>query len=167
MRLGAFNRSVPISDHVHFLHTLTEWSDFLDAFAWIKANTRPTDIIAGYFDSMIFLYTDRQAFRPLVVTPASPYYGITIPAVTPDELFRYLKADRGRYVLCTPFDRFSGETSLRQMIEEIHRTHPDSVELAYVGKDQRFAIYRIFTPGCGSSHPNGADPVLQGTKESL
>ena len=31
------------------------------------------------------------------------------------------------------------------MIEEIGRTHPGSIKLAYKGKDERFVIYRIFT----------------------
>jgi 4-amino-4-deoxy-L-arabinose transferase-like glycosyltransferase len=145
--VGAFSRSVRYPTMATYWQSPAGWPSFLDAFTWIRTNTRPNDVIAGYFDSMIFLYTDRRAFRPLVIAPASPYYGITIPAVTPDQLFRSLQAYDGRYVLCTPFDHFGNEAPFKQMIEEIRRTHPGSIELAFVGKDRRFAIYRVLAPG--------------------
>ena len=79
----------------------------------------------------------------MVIAPASPYYGIAIPAFAPNELLRVLRAHRGRYVLCTPFDRFNSSMPLKQMIEEVRKTYPGSIKLAYVGKDPRFAIYRV------------------------
>ena len=119
------------------------WSCFTDAFAWIDSHTRPTDIIASYFDSMVFLYTGRQAFRPLVVAPASPYYGIASTPVTPDQLLHTLKAQKRCYVLCTPFDRFGDEASLTALVEEIRHKHPGSVSPVFVGEDPRFRIYRV------------------------
>ncbi len=92
---------------------------------------------------MVFLYTGRRAFRPLVVAPASPYYGVATQPVTVDELLRTLKANKGRYVLCTPFDRFNDESSLTAMVDEVRRRHPRAVSTAYVGMDPRFKVYRI------------------------
>lgn len=139
--VGSFNRATGYPAMSTSGPGPVQWSSFLDAFAWIEANTRPTDVVAAYFDSMVFLYTGRKAFRPLVVTP-SPYYGVTESTVTPDRFLRYLRADRGRYVFCTPFDRFGG-TSLHRVIEGIETGRPGSVRLVYAGKDRRFAIYRI------------------------
>ena len=149
--VGKFNRSLRYPTMATSWESPAGWASFADAFAWIKAKTRPTDIIAGYFDSMIYLYTDRQAFRPLVVPPASPYYGINVPVVTPSGLFRSLRADEGRYVFCTPFDRFATGKQFKQIIEDIRKADPGSIELAYLGKDRRFAVYRIKAPRHPSS----------------
>lgn len=140
--VGAFNRSMAYPTMSTSWPNPVHWSSFLDAFVWIRTNTCPTDVVAGYFDSMIFLYTDRKAFRPLVVTP-SLYYGLAERAVTPGEFLRHLRAEQGRYVFCTPFDRFGGVTSLHRVVEELRAARPGSVKLVHVGKDRRFAVYRV------------------------
>ena len=141
--VASFNHKTHYPTTVSYWQSPANWSSFTDVFSWIGSHTRPTDIVASYFDSMVFLYTGRQAFRPLVVAPASPYYGITCQPVTADDLLRTLKGNRGRYVLCTPFDRFNDESSLTAMMNEVRRTHPKAVSTAYVGKDQRFRVFRI------------------------
>ena len=141
--VASFNHKTHYPTTVSYWQSPADWSSFTDVFNWIGSRTRPTDIIASYFDSMVFLYTGRQAFRPLVVAPASPYYGITSQPVTPDDLLRTVKGNKGRYVLCTPFDRFNDEPSLTAMMDEVLRKHPKAVSTAYVGKDQRFKIYKI------------------------
>lgn len=156
--VGVFNKSMSYPTMATSWQSPARWRSFLDAFDWIKSNTRSTDVIAGYFDSMAFLYTDRKAFRPMVVTPASPYYGVKLPVVTPDELLRHLGVGNGSYVLCTPFDRFGGTASLLQMVEKIRAAHPGIVEHVYSGKDGRFAIYRVqgekpVRSGKGSQEP--------------
>ncbi len=141
--VASFNHKTHYPTTVAYWPSPANWSCFTDAFSWIDSNTKPTDIFASYFDSMVFLYTGRRAFRPLVVAPASPYYGITTLPVTPDQLLGTLKTGRGRYVLCTPFDRFNDETSLTAMVDEIRRKHPRAVSTVYVGKDTRFKIYKV------------------------
>jgi hypothetical protein len=141
--VASFNHKTHYPTTVSYWQSPANWSCFTDAFGWIESHTRPTDIIASYFDSMVFLYTGRRAFRPLVVAPASPYYGVATQPVTVDELLLTLKANKGRYVLCTPFDRFNDESSLTAMVDEVRRRHPRAVSTAYVGKDPRFKVYRI------------------------
>jgi hypothetical protein len=60
---------------------LVTWQSYEDVFRWIKDHTKPTDVIASSFDTMIFLYTGRQAFRFFLMKPMSILYGEKDPAL--------------------------------------------------------------------------------------
>jgi hypothetical protein len=141
--VASFNHKTQYPTTVSNWRDPVEWSSFTDVFSWIRTNTGSSDIVASYFDSMVFLYTGRRAFRPLVVAPASSRYGIVSPTVTADQLFETVRANSGRYVLCTPFDRFDDKTSMRGLVEEFGRTHPGSISTVFVGDDPRFKLYEI------------------------
>jgi hypothetical protein len=141
--VAAFNHRTQYPTTVSSWRNPVEWSSFSEAFGWIRTNTNGTDIVASYFDSMVFLYTGRRAFRPLVVAPASPYYGIESQPVTAEQLFQTLRGGNGRYVLCTPFDRFDDKTSVRGLVEEFGRSHPGAVSTVFIGEDSRFKVYEI------------------------
>jgi hypothetical protein len=45
----------------------------LQGYAWIRHNTTPAARVAAYEDASLFLYTGRQAVRPIIFSPAGYY----------------------------------------------------------------------------------------------
>src|SRR5262249_26884115 len=55
--------------HVCLDDAPVSWSSYEQVFSWLRANSSPGDTIACGLDSMVYLYTDRPAFRPFVHRP--------------------------------------------------------------------------------------------------
>ncbi len=60
---------------VNLTNSYPPWSAYLEVFDWIRRNTQPREIIGYGMDTMLYLYTGRQSFRPFVMQPLGLFYG--------------------------------------------------------------------------------------------
>lgn len=142
-RVAQFNRRMHYPSLIAASETPVAWSSFSNIFSWIKANTRPTDVIASPLDSMVFLYTGRVAFRPFAMRPTSLFYGDSTPPATVEQLLTGLKVYQAHYLVQTPMLHFNEEKPSFLLIEEIRRQYPGYLNLVYVGEDSRFMIFKV------------------------
>lgn len=120
------------------------WKSYQDIFQWIKDRTKPSDVIASGLDTMVFLYTGRQALRPFLGRPTSLFYGGQEPAVGSwEEILHFLKLYRARFLVQFPMPGFSEEKPFDAAIESLAANCPELLELVYNASDSRFRIYEI------------------------
>lgn len=142
-QVARFNGGTHYPSMIASSDTPVAWSSFLNMFAWIRANTGPADIIASPFDSMVFLYTERVAFRPFSMRPTSLFYGDPTPPATIDQLFSGLTTHKAQYLMRTPMLGFGEEKPFSQLVEEFRKKRPGCLRLVYVGDDPRFMIFKV------------------------
>lgn len=120
------------------------FADYHQLFAWLSEHSRDNDIIACGLDTMVFLYTGRQAFRPFIHRPATLYYGADgQKTVTVTELERTLKRQGANYLVRTPLPGFEEEASFLQTVDQLHHKDPIRVRKVFVAADERFCIFRL------------------------
>jgi hypothetical protein len=120
------------------------WQSYEDIFRWIKSYTKPSDVIASGLDSMIFLYTGRQAFRPFQGRPVSLFYGGKDPALGSwEEILHFLKRYKARFLVQVPMPGFSEEKPFAAVIEQLALRCPGLLKVVHVAPDNRFLIYEI------------------------
>ena len=122
---------------------MVRWSSYQEVFAWLKDHTRQDEVIAGGFDSMIYLYTGRQAFRPFVMRPEALFYGGQTASGGIPELANFFKIYRPSYLIQTPMPGFSEEKPFEALLREVQEQYPGWLTPIFQGKDVRFRIYRI------------------------
>ncbi len=119
------------------------WQSYQEIFAWIKQNTRPGEVIAYGLDSMLYLYTGRQAFRPFLIKPEVLFYGAKSNPGDLREFRNFLEVYRPGYLLKTPLPDFSEAKPFANLLREVHERHPGWLTPVFQGQDGRFRIYRI------------------------
>ncbi len=120
------------------------WSSYEAVFEWITARTRPEDVITSGLDTMIYLYTNRRAFRPFVGRPLSLFYGDNGPPLgSVDEIIGSINFYKARYLVHTPMPMFCEEAPMNEFIEQVQNTYPGWLKAVYVGDDKRFVIFEI------------------------
>jgi hypothetical protein len=120
------------------------WSSYEDIFKWVEKNSSSNDIIASGLDSMVYLYTGRQSFRPFFVNATSLFYNGKLPALgTSEEFQSILKTLKPKYFIYTPMPGFSEEKYLDTLLEEIQTKYPGTLFPVYIGEDIRFRVYKI------------------------
>jgi len=152
--LLAFNitlvhRAVATSRSMHYpyLERMEEslsWSSYEGVFKWIIMHTRPQDIIASGLDTMIYLYTNRCAFRPFVGRPASLFYGDNKPPLgSVEEMVKFIKIYKARYLVHTPMPIFREEKPMNEFVEQVQRKYPGWLKPVYLGEDKRFVVFEL------------------------
>lgn len=120
------------------------WAPYQRTFAWLRQNSGRDDVLSSGLDSMVALYTNRQAFRPVVYNPGRLFYGQgNEPLLTGKDLAVILQRGRPRYLLEIPMPGFAEEQPLAQAILELQRQHPDWLKVAYQDADPRFVVYEL------------------------
>lgn len=144
--------SLRINDQNHSKHypfwlyqeELPSWASYDQVFTWLKQNTRPDDVMASGLDSMIYLYTGRQAYRPFQGRPTSLFYGQQSPALgTWEEVWGLMERYQARYLVQVPMPGFAEDKPLAAMIKELQKRRPGRLQPVYVGADRRFMIFAI------------------------
>jgi hypothetical protein len=149
MNAGLVYQTITISQSMHYpyltrLEKPLSWSSYEGVFQWIKANTQPTDVLASGFDSMMYLYTQRRAFRPFVGRPASLFYGDAGPPLGPmEEMVAFLKANKARYFVHLPMPGFTEEAPLAAFVRHVQEHYQGWLKPAYIGQDDRFVIFEL------------------------
>ena len=122
------------------------WADFEDTFAWVRANSNESDVLASGSDAMLGVYTRRKAFYPIVCSPLSYIYGL--PSNQDDADFDHslsaLRLHRPRYLVLTA--GFHGEADFRAWVDRLVAAYPERVKRVHTGDDPRFVIYQLSYP---------------------
>jgi hypothetical protein len=120
------------------------WSSYEQMFEWIKQNTDADDVFASSMDPMLYLYTDRRAFRPFLARPSSLFYGDLAPALGPlSEIVSNVRLYKTRYLVLSPMPGYFEEIPYMQFISDAQKLYPGWLEIAYQGADKRFVIWRL------------------------
>ena len=130
---------------------LVRWADYEDVFQWLRTNTPSHAIVASGLDSMVFLYADRQGFRPFVQRPVAMFYGSSDPPLgSLEEFTATLKNTGVDFVLEMPMPEFSEEAPLSRLIHETRADSPGCLDVVYsVAADPRFVVYSVNAQSCG------------------
>ena len=119
------------------------WSSYQEIFSWVKKNTRPSEVIAYGFDSMLYLYTGRRGFRPFVMRPGILFYGEKIPSGGIPELKKFLEVYRPGFLINSPMPGFSEEKPFTKLLQKVQKQYPGWLQPVYRASDPRFVIYKI------------------------
>jgi hypothetical protein len=120
------------------------WQSYENIFQWLRGNSQPGDVIASGLDTMIFLYTGRQAIRPFQGRPASLFYGCDGPALgSSEEVLGSLRHHQARYLVQVPMPGFSEEKPFNITMGQLLSKYPGLLRLVHVAPDSRFMIYEI------------------------
>ncbi len=120
-----------------------DWSAHQRVFTWLKQHSQPGDVVASGLDSMVALYTGRQAFRPFVYQPGQLFYGQPAAQSMDQELLDILKRRRPRYLVALPMPGFAEERPFAQAVADLRRQHPQWLTDVYQDVDLRFTIYEL------------------------
>ena len=124
------------------------WAGFEETFAWIRANTRPDELLATAYDPMYFLYTGRKAIRPALHRSASYFYpyGAAQPDVgSAAEITPQLVKLGAKYLIVDPLDGYAERRATSQLLDEIVRSYGDRAQLVFTSADGLHRIYRLDT----------------------
>ena len=122
---------------------LIYWTSFENIFNWVSDNTKPNDVIASGLDTMMYLYTNRRSIRPFVMSPDLLFYGQDSQPFEVEDLVRFLKSYRAKFLVDTPMLGFAEEKTFSEVVQKTQREYPDQVKTVYIGEDNRFKIFRI------------------------
>jgi hypothetical protein len=137
-------------------HDQARWTDYQRLFRWIRENTAMEDVLASGLDSMLYLYTGRQAVRPFESRPRMLFYGENGAATgTVEDLVSILNQHRAKFLVKLPMPGFAEEEPLNQLIEEAVRTRSNCLREEYrVPEDTRFVIYEVRLSSCSTTAAN-------------
>lgn len=131
----------PLAD-IH--DTTVAWSSHKRIFSWLEKHSRPHDVICSGLDSMVALYTNRQAIRPIVYNPGRIYYGEKTNVLeTAEELAQILIRHRPRYLIENPLPGFAEEKLFADALDELRCRHPAWLRMVYQDADPRFVIFEL------------------------
>jgi hypothetical protein len=133
-------------------HDLPTWNHFEQLFRWVRQHSSANDVLASGLDSMLFLYTDRQAIRPFEPRPMAMFYGDSGQRVGSVEQFvRALRQHHVKFFVRLPMYNFAEEEPLDRLVTETMRKLPGCLKEAYsLSDDRRFGAYAVHAPLCSS-----------------
>jgi hypothetical protein len=119
------------------------WDSYERLFKWIRASTEADAVVATEKDPMLYLYTNRLAFRPFVHRPGACFYGVNAPKLgTVEEFARTLQVRRPAYVVMTPMEFY--DQPFAQLIGEARERYPGWLRRVYQDpRDPRFAVFAV------------------------
>jgi hypothetical protein len=126
-----------------------EWRDYAALFGWIRRHTDRRAVIAAGLDTMVFLYTDRQAFRPVAYRPEAAY-GIADSAIgDARDVLHFLREGQATHVVLVP--GFPDWRELGAAVEALRAEHPGALRSVYRGSDARYEILEVVPAAWGAS----------------
>ena len=118
------------------------WARYQELFTWVKDHSAASDILATGLDTMAYLYTGRQAYRPFVSNPLPLYYNAPgLPLGGEDAFLKRLQAMKPRYLLRLPMVSFGEEKPFDALLDAVASAPNPVLRQVYVGRDPRFAVY--------------------------
>jgi hypothetical protein len=98
-----------------------DWRQMENLFAFVRANTSPTDVLLANLDPVFYLNTGRKTIRGFAADNYRTYYAPPRPLVTPDQLGVALLRQRVRYVGLTPEADRPESVSFHRSVEALER----------------------------------------------
>lgn len=118
------------------------WSRYQELFEWVKSHSAASDILASGLDTMVYLYTGRQAFRPFVSNPLPLFYDAPgFPLGDEDAFLGRLQAMKPRYLVRLPMVSFGEEKPFDALLDAVASAPNPVLRPVFVGQDPRFAVY--------------------------
>lgn len=141
--VGSLSRAAgyPFDSGVTGQVNVATWAGYRDLFAWIRDHTRDDDVVACGLDTMVYLYTDRQGFRPAVYHPEASYGVPVSPIGAPTEVRDLLIGGGADYLVLVP--GYSEHEALARTVTAIQAESPDLLQPVYSGSDARFVVYKV------------------------
>ncbi len=123
---------------------IVHWSSYDKMFRWLRAHSESSDVIACGLDSMVYLYTDRRAYRPFIANPISLFYGGSAPPLgSIEDFMELMKLNSPKYLIQVPLPDFAEDKHFDALLQNIQKNYPDLLIPVYVGDDYRFIIFEI------------------------
>jgi len=109
------------------------WDDLNLALTWLRASTRPEDVLANVHDPLVSLYTGRRTIR------AYP----TLRHASTTQVSEILTRTRARYLIDFPAPGSASWAPARHAWRTWLRTHRQALTLVYSTTPGRIRIWRI------------------------
>ncbi|HEY9717654.1 MAG TPA: hypothetical protein V6C69_09300 [Trichormus sp.] len=134
----------PTPPHYYAL-TTTSWSNYESLFHWVKEHTPADCVLSAELDSMVYLYTDRTCFRPILPNNGSLYFQVNEPPFLGSltDFRQTLIRHHAAYLVCTPNPSAAEEKPFDQLVDQFKKTYPEEFIPVYVGDDKRFVVYKF------------------------
>ncbi len=119
------------------------WPAAKRLLAWLQSHSDRGDVVAAGADPLVYLYTGRKAYYPIVCPPLSLFYGYEYPREEMAEaMLRGFAHYRPRFLVLTP--NFHGEEGFRAVVKLLDQQHPGLFVRVYQDEDdERFVICEI------------------------
>ena len=120
-----------------------EWSGFEETIAWVNSHAPARARLASSYDSLYFMFTGRQAVRPVVHRPEQyvPGYGLPVPVPDGSLLAGELRGLGVNYLVVDPLlsgrESDYGRASVRAVLDR----EPEAWHLVFASGDGRHEIY--------------------------
>jgi len=122
------------------------WDGFEETFAWLRANTKPDDLLATAYDPMYFLYTGRKAIRPALHRPASYFdpYGKAQPDVgSVAEIKPQLIQLGAKYLIVDPMEGYAERRATLQLMGDIVKAYGNQAQLVFTSSDGLHKVFQL------------------------
>ena len=140
------------------------WSGYQQTFDWIRRHTPPEAKIGARFDTMYFLYTDRQAVRPWFHHSQTYFYpyGAAMPYVgRPEEAARELRALGVDYLVLDPPGGGEGPAAMA-LLRALIALPEVNGRLVFTSHDGLHEVYRLWSPGTAGAQSRTTDGLPPG-----
>jgi len=122
------------------------WDGFEETFTWVRANTRPDDLLATAYHPMSFLYTGRKAIRPALHRPASYFYpyGKAQPDVgSVAEIKPQLIQLGAKYLIVDPMEGYAERRATLQLMGDIVKAYGNQAQLVFTSSDGLHKVFQL------------------------
>jgi len=124
----------------------TYWSSYENLFQWVRGHTPANCVLSAELDSMVYLYTHRTCFRPVLPNAGALYYQLNEPPFV-ESLAQFRQAlvrQHAGYLICTPNPSAAEEKPFDQLVDQFKKTYPGALIPVYEDEgDKRFAVYKF------------------------
>jgi hypothetical protein len=122
------------------------WNSYTAELRFIQERTGTSDKIASGLDTMVYIYTGRQSFRPFTHRPDALFYGATRPPTgSVDDFFEILRRGGAKYLAVFPMPGFAEDEPFNRLVSKALAANPERLAAVYVGTDPRFEVFAIRT----------------------
>jgi hypothetical protein len=120
------------------------WESLRDAFGWLRSNTPRDAVIAAALDPMVWLYSDRRAFRFYTQNPIAAFYdGPGAKIESASRMLAHMHAQGATFLLDTPLHNFAVGKEVRDRVATLASRRPPPIVPLFRSRDGTVVVYRI------------------------
>jgi hypothetical protein len=128
------------------LAALDNWSQTMQATAWLREHTPSDSVVAANCDPIVYLYAGRKAIRLFIQDNYVLFFDSSpakLPLGPPERLKNHLRANHISYILMTPMKCYMEAPFLRQQLASLMRARPGAFRLEKRFADPDFYILSV------------------------